>query len=61
MPEKVQEAAKTLARLRVKFVNQWNPATENPLTASEVAALFNASMVQAEWIRELYEVIHPDA
>jgi hypothetical protein len=58
VPEKVKDAAKRIAHLRVKYVNQWNPAGENPLTTREVQQLFDAAAVQAEWMRELYEAVH---
>lgn len=55
VPDKVNEAARKIAKLRVRFVNQWHPGCEQPLTTSEVDALFAAAAIQAEWIRELYE------
>lgn len=59
VPEKVTDAARGIAKLRVKFVNQWTPGIENPLTTSEVEQLFNAAAIQAEWMRELYEALTP--
>jgi hypothetical protein len=58
VPEMVNNAARRVARLRVKFVNQWTPGCENPLTTREVQQLFDDFAVLAEWSRELYEVIH---
>jgi hypothetical protein len=58
VPEKVTEASKLIARLRVKFVHQWTPGMEHKLTTTELQQLFDAAAVQAEWIRELYEAVH---
>jgi hypothetical protein len=55
VPDKVTEAAKRIATLRVKFVNQWMPGMDSPLTAREVDDLFGAVAIRAEWERELYE------
>jgi hypothetical protein len=55
VPEKVVDAAKTLARLRVKFVSQWMPGADSPLTAREVDQLFDAALLQSEWVREVTE------
>ncbi len=61
VPEKVNDAARLIARLRVKFVSQWTPGCEQPLTTREVDQLFDAAATQAEWMRELYEAVHADA
>ena len=60
VPEKVNQAARIIAGLRVKFVNQWTPGGDSPLTTREVQGLFDAAAVQAEWMRELYEAVHSD-
>jgi len=60
VPEKVTEAARGIASLRVQFVIQWDPAMGNPLTTSEVQKLFDAAAIQAEWMRELYEAVQAD-
>lgn len=54
VPEKVKEAAKRIAHLRVKFV------TGERLVPSEVDQLFDAAAMQAEWMRELYEAVHAE-
>jgi hypothetical protein len=59
VPDEVTQAAKRIAQLRVKFVTQWTPGMENPLTTREVEELFNAATMQAEWMRELYEALRP--
>lgn len=61
VPQVVHEASKRIARLRMKFVNQWNPARTNPLTTREVDELFEAAAIQAEWMREMYEALHPSS
>lgn len=53
-PDKVMEASKKLAELRKRFL------LRGSLTSKEVYQIFNACAIQAEWIRELYEVVHPD-
>ena len=58
VPDQVRQAAKRIAQLRVKFVNQWMPGIGNPLTTREVEEVFQASALQAEWMRELYEALH---
>jgi hypothetical protein len=60
VPEQVIAAAKRIAQLRVKFVNQWMPGLEAPLTIREIEELFNGAALQAEWMRELYEAVHGD-
>lgn len=60
VPDKVTAAAKRIAHLRVKFVSQWTPGMDNPLTTREVQQLFDAAAIQAEWVRELYEAVHDD-
>ena len=60
VPKEVIEAAKRIAQLRVKFINQWTPGIENPLTTREVQELFDAAALQAEWMRELHEAVHSD-
>lgn len=57
VPEKVTQAAKRIAKLRVKFVTQ-RSASDDTLTTSEVDDLFSASALLAEWTRELYEAVH---
>ena len=52
VPEKVREAARRLAHLRVKFL------TTDALTTSEVREVLDAAALQAEWMRELYEAVH---
>ena len=54
-PEKVLIASKRIAALRVKFITQWTPGMEGPLTTREVEELFDACVVITEWTRELYE------
>ena len=54
-PESVREAAKRLARLRVKFVKWTNSDDVSPLTQRETQDLFDAAALQAEWIRELFD------
>jgi hypothetical protein len=58
VPQEVTAAAKCIAELRVKFIHQWTPGVEQPLTTNEVDALFHAAALQAEWMRELYEALH---
>jgi hypothetical protein len=58
VPEKVTAAAKQIAHLRTKFIHQWTPGMEQPLTTREIEQLFDASAIQAEWMRELYEAVH---
>lgn len=58
VPQEVTAAAKRIAELRVKYVHQWTPGMENPLTTREVEELFNAAALQAEWMRELYDTLH---
>jgi hypothetical protein len=60
VPEKVTQAAKRIAGLRTKFIHQWTPGMGQPLTTREVEELFDASAIQAEWMRELYEAVHDD-
>jgi hypothetical protein len=55
VPDKVNDAARKIAKLRTRFVSQWTPGCEQPLTTTEVDALFQASAVRAEWERELIE------
>jgi len=55
VPDKVNEAARKIARLRTTFVNQWVPGADGTLTTTEIDRLFDASAIQAEWMRELYE------
>jgi len=55
VPTQVQDAALCIAKLRIKFVHQWMPGMDSPLTSREVEDLFRASAIQAEWMRELYE------
>ena len=58
VPVEVVTAAKRLAQLRVKFVHQWSPGCDSPLTTREIEDLFDASALQAEWMRELHEAVH---
>lgn len=57
VPDEVRTAAERIAQLRVKFLTR---KTLEPLTAHEVAQLFDAAALQAEWMRELYEALHPE-
>ena len=55
VPEAVVQAARTIASLRVKYVSQWTPGMEQPLTTRELQELFDAAALQAEWMREVLE------
>ena len=55
VPEAVVQAAHTIASLRVKYVSQWTPGMEQPLTTRELQELFDAAALQAEWMREVLE------
>lgn len=55
VPSLVHEAGGDVARLRVKFVNQWMPGADSPLTTREVNELFDAAAITAEWLREVTE------
>lgn len=55
VPSLVHEAAGGIARLRVKFVNQWMPGADSPLTTREVNELFDGAAITAEWLREVTE------
>jgi hypothetical protein len=52
VPKKVQDAAKQIANLRVRFLTS---KTEPSLTTNEIEALFSYTAIQAEWMRELIE------
>jgi hypothetical protein len=54
VPEKVRSAAKRIAKLRTKFLLQ------DEISHGETEELFRAAALQAEWMRELYEVVHDD-
>jgi hypothetical protein len=54
-PREVTDAAKLIARLRVKFLTD-----VIGLTHEEIDQLFNAAAIGAEWTRELYEAVHGD-
>jgi hypothetical protein len=55
VPGDVVAACKRTAELRVKFLHQWHPGLESPLTTREVEELFTASATVAEWLREVTE------
>ena len=49
VPELLRDTAKRAARLRVRWM------LHGSLTDDEIGEVFDASMLQAEWMRELYE------
>ena len=52
IPQEVTDAAKRIARLRVKFLTR-----QDGLTTEEVDSLFDAAAIQAEWMRELFDAV----
>lgn len=53
VPEQVRDAAKRIGQLRVKFLRE-------ALSTGDLEELFQAAALQAEWMRELYEALHPE-
>jgi hypothetical protein len=52
VPPEVTAAAKRIAQLRTHFV------LSDSLTVEQIEELFDAALLQAEWMRELYEALH---
>ena len=55
VPVQVVVAGRDVAKLHVKFVNQWTPGADRLFTNGEIRMLLDAAALQAEWMRELYE------